>query len=87
MARAPVEGIHDPYLAIIDINTPEHLKLCNKKIGGLPESDRYDLTRSKWTDFYRELEDSVFIFLFKAEFMIVTDRDLNQTPIELKNVI
>ena len=48
---APVDGIQDPYLATLELSTYEQLKLYNKKISGLPESDRYDLTRSKWTDF------------------------------------
>ena len=49
----PVDGIQDHYLATLDLSTYEHLKLYNKAIFGLPESDWYDLTRSKWTDFYQ----------------------------------
>ena len=48
---APAVGIQEPYLSIIDVSTYENLKLYNKEILGLPESERYDLTRSKWTDF------------------------------------
>ena len=49
----PADGFLDPYLAILDIYTSENLNLYNKAIVGLPESDRYDLTRSKWTKFYQ----------------------------------
>ena len=54
---APAYGIQDPYLAILNISTSEHLKLL--------ESDRYDLTRSKWNGFYQEMEDAVSTFGFK----------------------
>ena len=47
------DGIHDPYLATLNMKTSEHLKLYNKAIIGLSQSDRYDLTRSKWTYFYQ----------------------------------
>ena len=40
---APVDGLQDPYLDT----------LYNKAISGLPESNRCDLTRSKWKDFYQ----------------------------------
>ena len=46
-----VDGLQDPYLEVLYLATSEHLELYNKSIVGLPESDRYDLTRSKWTDF------------------------------------
>ena len=49
----PVDGLQDPYLATLDMATSEHLKIYNKKIVGIPESERYDLTRYKWTDFYQ----------------------------------
>ena len=62
---AQVDGSQDPYLATIDLSMSEQLYLYNKTIVGLPESDIYDLTRSKWTDFYQELEDAVSIFGFK----------------------
>ena len=62
---APVDGLQDLYLQTLDLSTSEHLKLYNKEIVGLPESDRYDLTRSKWTDFYQELKDSISTFGFK----------------------
>ena len=57
-----VESLQDSYLSTLNISTSEHLKLYNKAIVGLPESDRYDLTRSKWTKFYQELEDDVSKF-------------------------
>ena len=50
---ASADGIQDPYLATIDLYTSENIKLYNKAIVGLTESDRYDLTRSKWTNFYQ----------------------------------
>ena len=49
----PVDGLQDPYLDTLELSTYEHLKLYNKAVVGLPESDRYDLIRSKWTDFYQ----------------------------------
>ena len=45
--------LQDPYLENLDFSTSEKLKLYNKSIVGLPESDRNDLTRSKWTDLYQ----------------------------------
>ena len=53
MASSTVDGIQDPYMDTLYINTSEHLKLYNNTIFGLPESDRYDLTISKWADFYQ----------------------------------
>ena len=63
---APADGLQDPYLSIIYISTPEHINIYKKEIFGLPESDRYDMTRYKWTGFYQELEDSVHTFGLKA---------------------
>ena len=51
MVSAPTDRLQDHYLDTLDLSTSEHLKLHNKEIVGIPESDRYDLTRSKWTDF------------------------------------
>ena len=84
---APVDCIQDPYLEILDLTTSENLKLYKKAIFGLPESDKYDLTRSKWTDFYQELEDSISTFGLKAEVLIVITIDINQTPTEFNNII
>ena len=50
---ALVDGLQDPYLATLYILTYKHLNIYNKEIVGLPESDRYDLISSKWTDFYQ----------------------------------
>ena len=50
---APDGGIQDRYLATLNLTTSEHLNIYNKAIIGLPESDRYDLTRSKWAVFYQ----------------------------------
>ena len=69
-----VDGLQEPYLYTLDLSTSKHLKIYNKAIIGIPESDRYDITRSKWTDFYQELEDSVFTFGFKSAVLIVTER-------------
>ena len=63
---ALADGIQDPYLTILNFYTSEHLKLYNKAIVGLPESDRYDITISKRTDFYQELEETVSSFVFKS---------------------
>ena len=52
---AEYDSLQYPYLATLYLNTSEHIKLYNKAINGLSESDRYDLTRSKWTDLYQEL--------------------------------
>ena len=49
-----VDGLQDPYLETINISTSEHLNIYNKAIVGIQEIDRYDLNRSKWTDFYQE---------------------------------
>ena len=72
---AAADSIQDPNLFILNISTSEHLKLYNKAIVGMSEIDRYDLTISKWTDFYQELEDAVFTFGFKAAVLVVTTRD------------
>ena len=82
-----VERLQDPYLATIYLSISEILKLYNKAIVGLPESDRYDLTRSKWTDFYQELENSVSTFGFKSAVLIVTSRYAGHSPTEFKNII
>ena len=47
------DGLQDPYLVILNLSTSEHLKLYNNEHFRLPESDRYDLNRSKWTEFYQ----------------------------------
>ena len=83
----PVDGIQEPYPDIIYISASEHLKLYKKAIYGLPESNRYDMTRSKWTDFYQELEDDVYTFGYKAAVMIVTTRDGFHIPTEVSNTI
>ena len=62
MASSPDDGLQDLYLDTLDITISENLNIYNKSIVGLPESNRYDITRSKWTDSYQELEDYVFTF-------------------------
>ena len=85
--EVPVDGIQYPYLYTLDISTSEHLKLHNKSIVGMPESDGYDLTKSKWTDFYQELEDAVSTFGFKSSVLIVASRYAGHAPTEVKNII
>ena len=60
------DSLKDPYLVTLDLKTSEHLKLYNKAITGLSESDRYNLTSSKWADFYQELEYYVTKCVFNA---------------------
>ena len=84
---ASVDGIQYPYLPIIDLSTSEYLKIYNKEIVGLPESDRYDLNISKWTDFYQELEDAVSTFGFKSAVLIVTSIYVGHAPTEVNNTI
>ena len=79
---APVEGIQDPYLATLYLSTSENLKLYNKAIFGLPESDRCDITRYNWTNLYQELEDAVSTFGFKTAYHIVTAIDKVHNPSE-----
>ena len=38
------DTLQDPYLAILNLSTFEHIKLCNKEVVGITGSDRYDLT-------------------------------------------
>ena len=59
---AQVDGLQEPYLAVIDLLKYEHLNIYGKAIVGLPESERYDLTIYKWTSFYPKLEDAVYKF-------------------------
>ena len=81
---APVDGIQDPYLSILYLYASEHLYLYNKAIVRLPESYRYGLTRSKWADFYQELEDSVSKFVFKAEVLVLNARYGLHVPLKLR---
>ena len=84
---AAADSIQDPNLFILNISTSEHLKLYNKAIVGMSEIDRYDLTISKWTDFYQELEDAVFTFGFKSEVLILISRYWHHIPNEVKDII
>ena len=85
--KAASDGLQDTDLDILNISISRHTKLYNKKIVGLPESDRYYPTRSKWTDFYQELEDAVFTFGLKVAVFIVTDRGVHHAPTEVKYII
>ena len=85
----PVINIYaqEPDLVTLNINTSEHLNIYNNAIIELPESGRYELTISKWTEFYQDLEDAVSTFGFKSEVMIVKKREKAHESTELKNVI
>ena len=50
---APADRLQEPYLTTLNVTTSEHLNLYNNSIVGLPESDRCDMTSSKYTDFYQ----------------------------------
>ena len=71
---ASEDGLKDPYLTIINISTSKHLNLYNKAIVGLTEIDRYDLTRSKRTDFYQELENDLSKIEFIAAVLFLPSR-------------
>ena len=73
VAAAPAERLQNPYLSTLNLATSEHLKLYKMAVLGLPKINRYDLIRSKWTDFYQELDDAVFTSVLKAAVIIVTD--------------
>ena len=47
----------------------------------------YDMTRSKWIDFYEELEDTVSTFGLKSEVLILTDRYVLNALTEVKDII
>ena len=79
--------LQDPCLSTLNLATSKHLKLYNKAIVRLLERYRYDLTRSKWTDFYQELEDDVPKFLFKEVAMILTAIYVSHEPTEFKKAI
>ena len=51
------------------------------------ESGRYDLTRSKWPELYKELEDAVSTFGFKTAVLIVTDIYGVHVPTEFNTII
>ena len=87
MVVAPTDGLKDNYLDTLYFSTSEHLKLHNKAIVGLPESYRYDLIRSKWTYFYKELEDAISTFGFKASVLIVTVIVAHNASTEVKDII
>ena len=82
-----LDGLQDPYQATLKFSNSEHHKLYNQAIFGIPESDRYDLTRSKCTGFYQELDDDVFIFGFRAKVFIMIDIYAIHESNEVKNII
>ena len=76
-----------PYIDILYISTLEHINIFNKAIAGLPENDKYDLTISKWTEFYQEFDDAVSTFVFKDAVLSVTARDGAYISIKVKNIM
>ena len=87
MSEAPADRLQGPYLFTLYLTTSEHLKLYNKAIFWLAESNRYALTKSNWTELYQELEDTVLTFVFKALVLVVKIRDGFHIPTEFTNVI
>ena len=87
VAAAPAERLQNPYLSTLNLATSEHLKLYKMAVFGLPKSNRYDLIRSKWTDFYQELEDAVFTSVLKTAVLIVKYSGVSHNLNEFKNVI
>ena len=81
------DSLQDPYPATLDLKTSEHTNIYNKTITGLSASDKYKLTRSKWTDFYQYLEDYLTTFGFNAALQVVTARDPGNALTELNTVI
>ena len=49
--------------------------------------DKYDLTISKWTEFYQELDDSVSTFGFKVAILIVTARYTIHATTEVEDIV
>ena len=79
--------LQDPYLDNLNLTTSEHINLYNKAIFGLPEINRYELTGSKWTGFYQELQDYIFIFGFRVAVLVVISRHGAHLTTEFKNII
>ena len=74
-------------MATLSLTILEHLKLYNKAIIRLPQSDSYELTRSKWNVLNQNLEYAVSTFGFKTSVQIVIARGGGYLPTEIKNVI
>ena len=84
--EAPSDRINDPYPVILYIYTAQHLKIYSKEISGLAESDRYDMTKYKWTEFDQELEDAVSTSRSKEAVMIFMVIYGVHIPTEVKNI-
>ena len=84
---AAADSLQDPYLATLELNISEHLKLYYKSITGLSKSKRYDLTRSKCKYLYKEQESDMYTFGLKSAVHVVTARDSGNLPTEFKNII
>ena len=50
---AAADRLPEPILSILYLSTSEHLNIYINGIFGLQESDKYDLIRTKWVDFYQ----------------------------------
>ena len=86
---AAVFGVQDLYLTTLNLSTLEHLNIYNKLIViivMIPDNVRYVITRTKWTDFYQELEGSLYEFGLKLAVHIITVRDNNQPRIKFNNI-
>ena len=66
-------GFQDSYLDILNITASEHLNFYSKAIMRIPESSRYNPTRSKRTDFYYELGNAISTFGFNTSVQIFTE--------------
>ena len=82
-----VDGIQEPDLVTIVFSTSEHINIYKKEMVGLPESDRYDLTRSQCADFHQDLKDDISTFGLKIAVLIVTAKDVIHAPTEVKETI
>ena len=59
---SPVDRIQYPYLDTLNNSSFENLNLYTNATVDITESERYDLTISKWNNVYQELEYIVSTF-------------------------
>ena len=77
---AAVFGVQDLYLTTLNRSTSERLNIYYKVIViivGVPDNYSYVITRTKWTEFYQELEYSLSTIGFRSAFHIITGRNNN----------
>ena len=84
---AAADSLQYPYLAILELNISEHLKLYYKSITWLSKNKRYDLTRSKCKYLYKEQEADMYTFGLKSVVQVVTARYPGNLPTEFNNII